>query len=60
MKPYKVFTKRIANALCQRGFQVIGTEINNAKPWLYVYLFDDTPELREALAEEMQRGKSND
>ncbi len=60
MKPFMVYTKRIANALCQRGFQVIGTDINNEKPWLYVYLFEDTPELRQALAEEVQRGKSND
>lgn len=60
MKPFMVYTKRIANALCQRGFQVIGTDINNEKPWLYVYLFEDTPELRQALAEEVLRGKSND
>ena len=60
MKPFMVYTKKIANALCQRGFQVIGTDINNEKPWLYVYLFEDTPELRQALAEEVQRGKSND
>lgn len=60
MKHFKVFTKKMANALCQRGFQVIGTEINNEKPWLYVYQFEDTPELRQALAEEIQRGKSND
>lgn len=46
---YKVFTKKLANKLCQLGFKIVGTEINNQKPWLYVYLFEDTPQLREAI-----------
>ncbi len=44
---YKVFTTKIANALCKKGYRVIGTTINNQKPWLNVFLFEDTPELRE-------------
>lgn len=48
-KPYKVFTKRLANLLCEQGYQVIGTEINNQKPWLYVYLFENTEELRASV-----------
>lgn len=55
-KPYKIFTKRIANMLCQQGFQIIGTEINNQKPWLYVYLFEDTENFQAALQDAMKRG----
>lgn len=47
---YKVFTKRLASILCQLGFKIVKTEVNNQKPWLLVYLFEDTPELREAVA----------
>lgn len=46
---YKVFTKRLANILCSLGFHLAGTAVNNQKPWLYVYLFEDTPELRDAV-----------
>lgn len=48
---YKVFTTKIANALCKRGFRVVGTAINNQKPWLNVFLFEDTEELRAAIKE---------
>lgn len=48
-KTYRVFTKRLANVLCQHGFFIVGTEVNSQKPWLYVYLFEDTPELRAAV-----------
>lgn len=48
---YKVFTTKIANALCKKGFRVVGTAINNQKPWLNVFLFEDTEELRAAIAE---------
>ena len=56
-KPYKVFTKRLANELCKQGFQIIGTEINNEKPWLYVYLFENTPEFLSALEEILRGGR---
>ena len=48
---YKVFTTKVANALCKRGFRVVGTAINNQKPWLNVFLFEDTEELRTAIKE---------
>lgn len=62
MKPkiYKIFTKRIANELCKKGCRMVGTEIHNEKPWLYVYLFEDTPEFRAALQEASKRGDRND
>lgn len=48
-KYYKVFTKRLANLLCEQGYRVVGTEINNKKPWLYVYLFENTEDLRDSV-----------
>ncbi len=48
-KPYKIFTKRLANLLCGQGFKIIGTEVNNHKPWLNVYLFENTAELQQAV-----------
>lgn len=48
---YKVFTTKVANALCKKGYRVVGTAINNQKPWLNVFLFEDTPELRAAIQE---------
>jgi hypothetical protein len=35
----------------------MGTEINNDKPWLYVYLFEDSEELRTAIDNYIQEGK---
>ena len=57
MRHYKIFSKVLANRLCSLGFKVIGTEINNQKPWLYVYLFEDTTALREAVQEFIEEGK---
>lgn len=57
MRHYKIFSKVLANRLCSLGFKVIGTEINNQKPWLYVYLFEDTTALREAVQEFVEGGK---
>lgn len=59
---FKVFTKRLANILCQKGFKVVRTEINNEKPWLYIYLFEDSDALQEVIQEflneeAMKRGK---
>lgn len=45
-KKYKVFTLKLAQHLCKKGYRVLGTAPNFQKPWLYVYLFEDTPELR--------------
>lgn len=57
MRHYKIFSKVLANRLCSLGFKVIGTEINNQKPWLYVYLFEDTAPLREAVQKFIEEGK---
>lgn len=57
MRHYKIFSKVLANRLCSLGFKVIGTEINNQKPWLYVYLFEDTPELQQAVKNFVEGGK---
>lgn len=56
MRHYKIFSKILANRLCSLGFKMIGTEINNQKPWLYVYLFEDTDKLRAAV-QEFKEGK---
>lgn len=53
---YTVFTKKLAHELCRAGFILLGTEINNQKPWLYVYLFEDTPFLRQAVQDYKQGG----
>ena len=58
-KCYKVFTKKLANILCKQGFQIIRTELNNSKPWLYVYLFEDSDELRQAIEKYIAGGKEN-
>lgn len=47
----KIFSSNMAHKLCEKGFKVIGTEGNNIKPWLYVFLFEDTPEFRDAMTE---------
>ena len=57
MRHYKIFSKVLANRLCSLGFKVIDTEINNQKPWLYVYLFEDTVPLREAVQKFIEEGK---
>lgn len=46
---YKVFTLKIAKQLCDEGYRILGTVPNAQKPWLNVYLFIDTPELRAAV-----------
>ena len=57
MNHYKIFSKVLANRLCSLGFRMIGAEINNQKPWLYVYLFEDTEKLRAVVQEFKQGGK---
>lgn len=47
MKGYQIYTKKLANYLCKQGFKVIGTDINNQKPWLNVFIFEDSKELRK-------------
>ena len=39
-KTKKIYSSKIAGALCRRGFKVIGPEPNPRKPWLDVFFFD--------------------
>ena len=57
---YKIFSKTLANQLCKEGFAVVQTEINNLRPWMYVYLFEDTPELRARVALYSNKGGAQD
>ena len=47
MKTYKIFTLKLAHKLIQNGFKCVETLPNKEKPWLYVYGFEDSQELRE-------------
>lgn len=49
MKIYKIFTMKLARELGRMKFKCVGTEPNRNAPWLNVFLFEDSPELREAL-----------
>lgn len=51
MKGYTIFNLQLAHKLTKMGFKVIGTGINNKKPWLYCYHFEDSEELRKAVKE---------
>lgn len=51
MKGYTVFSLRIAHELTKRGFNIIGTGINNKNPKCYCYHFEDSKELRAAVKE---------
>lgn len=46
---YKVFTLKLARQLCDQGFKIIGTVPNAKKPWLNVYLFENTAEFQRTL-----------
>lgn len=52
---FKVFTIKLAQELCKQGFRIVGTAPNFQKPWLYVYLFEDSPSLRAAVQRWMDR-----
>lgn len=56
VKLKRIFSKQMANYLCSQGFLIIKTDIHNKKPWLYVYSFEDTPELRKAMASYLPEG----
>ena len=48
-----VYSLKLAQRLCERGFVIKKTGINPKKPWLYTYLFEQTPELEQAIKEEV-------
>lgn len=52
---FKVFTRKLAIKLRERGFQIVKTEINNKQPQFDIYCFEDTNELRKAVAELTKR-----
>lgn len=45
----KVFSRKLAVYLREKGFKIIGTEINYKYPQYDVWLFEDTQELFEAI-----------
>lgn len=45
----KIFTRKLAVYLRERGFKIIGTEVNFKHPEYDVWLFENTPELTEAI-----------
>ena len=55
MKTFKVFTLKLATALRRQGFRIQGIKPNRDKPWLNVYEFEDTEELRAAIADLTKR-----
>ena len=46
---YKIYTRRIAYLLRQKGFKIVKTEINKNHPQFDVYIFLNSPELQAAL-----------
>ena len=46
---YKIFSMKLAKALCDKGFKCVGTEPNRKSPWLNVFLFEDTDALQNAI-----------
>lgn len=45
---YRIYTRRIALLLRKEGFRIWGVEPNENFPQYNVYLFMDTPQLRDA------------
>lgn len=50
-KTKKIYSSKIAGQLCRRGFKVIKTEPNPHKPWLDVFIFEETDALNQAFDE---------
>ena len=48
-KKYAVFTWKLANKLHELGFRAVGTRLNYKDPTQEVILFEDTPDLRNAI-----------
>ena len=55
-KPYVVFTWKLANQLNELGFRPIGKHLNFKDPTQEVILFEDTPQLREAIKQLLRKG----
>ena len=48
-KTKRIYSSKVAGLLCRQGFRVIGTEPNPKKPWLDVFLFEDTEKFQNTL-----------
>lgn len=51
MNLYAIFMPKIARALELRGFPVVKMAPNYKRPQFWVYYFEDSVELRQALSE---------
>lgn len=51
MTTKKIFKLWVANELINRGFEVVGWEVNINNPRLKVFLFENTTEFKKALKE---------
>lgn len=49
MNTYTIFKLDIAKKLIKCGYRCIDVKPNRDKPWLNVYKFENTEELREAV-----------
>lgn len=50
-KKYMVYTLKVANALVDRGYNIVGTGINFRNPKYRIFYFEDTQKLREEINE---------
>lgn len=51
MKNRLIFSAHMANYLYKNGFKIIDTQLNFKQPDHLVYVFEDTPELRQAMTD---------
>lgn len=51
MKTFKVFSKKRAIVCISNNCKLLYTEPNLKKPWLSVFVFEDTDKLHEILTE---------
>lgn len=56
---YKIFTLSLARALIDKGHKVVMIMPNRNKPWLNVYCFADSPEIREEVRNITSQNKTN-
>ena len=57
-KNKKIYSSKIAGILYRQGFKIIGTETNPRKPWLDVFIFEETDALKEAFDKILTERKS--
>lgn len=57
-KVFKCFSSLAAGYLRRQGFKILGTETNKIKPQYDVFLFEDSPELRDAF-DNYQKARGN-